>query len=91
MAADFDITFKPSGRGKAQCEPNPAFPNGVTMNLVTPGAPSCTINLPYPAPECGMWRVKCKRCPFTVWITAAGRVDDPRVVMIACRAKAEAN
>jgi hypothetical protein len=79
------ITFRPSGRGKAQCAPNPEFPNGVAINMTT-GADDayCGVPLPYPAPECGAWVVTCECCSMTVAITAAGRPDDPVSVLLPC-------
>jgi hypothetical protein len=79
------IEFKPSGRGKAQCPPNPAYPNGIEMDArVVKQAKSCTADLPYPAPECGMWIVECEVCYMRVAITAAGRPDDPTRVTFNC-------
>lgn len=46
------VEFKLSGRGKAQCPPNPNFPNGVKVD-VSDGLIACTKDLPYPATECG--------------------------------------
>lgn len=80
-----DITFIKSGRGKAQCPPDPAYPNGIALRPeAKPGTELCHINLPYPAPECGMWSVTCDRCQMNVLITAAGRPDDPISVLLPC-------
>lgn len=80
----FDISFRPNGRGKAQCAPNPNYPDGKNMDI-TKGELGCLIELPYPAPECGIWVVKCKACGLKVGITAAGRHDDPRDVRVPCK------
>lgn len=77
------VTFRKSGRGKAQCEPNPLYPDGIDVNTDQP-EPLCLVKLPYPAPECGYWFIKCATCGFTAAITAAGRVDDPRSVKLPC-------
>lgn len=87
----FTVEFVASGRGKAQCPPNPAYPDGIRLNQCPQGAPSCTVELPYPAPECGHWRAECKECGFSIAVTAAGRADDPRSVTIACPRKAGLN
>jgi hypothetical protein len=77
------ITFHPSGRGKARCEPNPEFPNGIVIPRT--GADwHCLVKLPYPAPECGHHRVECSECGMTMAITAAGRPDDPISVQVPC-------
>lgn len=78
------ITFAPSGRGKAQCAPDRAFPEGVKLIIEKPGEKACKVTLPYPAPECGMWIVRCDDCPMSLAITAAGRPDDPISVTIPC-------
>ena len=80
------IEFKPSGRGQAQCSPDPAYPNGIAIDASDPNLPSCTVTLPYPAPECGVWMVRCNRCTMSVGVTTAGRVDDPISVKVNCRA-----
>jgi hypothetical protein len=82
--AHFDIEFVRSGRGKAQCPPDPAFPDGVAVDMSRPGRPHCDLELPYPAPECGRWHVRCRQCFLVIAITAAGRPDDPRHLRIAC-------
>lgn len=76
--------FKPSGRGKARCAPNPEYPEGVDINLAD-GAVSCHADIPYPAPECGIFVVSCDTCKWSIGITAAGRPDDPRTIQLACR------
>ena len=91
MADQFAIMFRPSGRGKAQCGPDPKYPTGIDISLSPPGAPSCTAKLPYPAPECGIFIVKCQNCPQVAAVTAAGRADDPRQVTIPCPVKARSN
>jgi hypothetical protein len=80
------IVFVPSGRGKAQCPPDPKYPEGCAIILARPGESSCTMLLQYPAPECGMWHAECARCPLSVMITAAGRPDDPLAVTVTCLA-----
>ena len=80
------IRWYPSGRGKSQCPPNPEYPAGIDLRApMAPGAPHCTIKLPYPAPECGQWLVECAACELSVLITAAGRPDDPKSVTVACQ------
>lgn len=65
--------------------PNPAYPNGVDLDL-SKGRPYCEIMLvPYPAPRCGYFLVKCSTCGTDALITTAGRPDDPRSVKIACK------
>jgi hypothetical protein len=82
------ITFIPSGRGKAQCAPDPMYPNGKVVNPYPEGV-SCKVDLPYPAPECGYFCIDCSECGLKVMVTAAGRPDDPLTVFIPC-AKATA-
>lgn len=78
-----EVTFHPSGRGKAQCPSDPDYPNGKRIDVG--GEPKCEVSLPYPAPECGHFLVTCKTCPASLVITAAGRRDDPVSVTVPCR------
>lgn len=82
----FELKFVPNGRGKAQCEADPAYPNGIALDATNgTDVSSCFMVLPYPAPECGIWEVECSKCGLTVVITAAGRADDPCSVRLACK------
>lgn len=80
----FEIFFVPSGRGKVQHPADPNFPDGVRSDGRAGPGPSCTIEFPYPAPECGYFIAVCLSCGFRVAVTAAGRVDDPRSLMVSC-------
>lgn len=71
------------GKKEPQCAPDPAFPDG--RHLDTGERPACRVFLPYPAQRCGIYVVKCLRCGVTLALTTAGRPDDPRSVMVACR------
>jgi hypothetical protein len=82
------IEWHPSGRGKARCKPNPDFPDGIDMD-VSEGQTACAVDLPYPAPECGAWIVRCMACGMSVAVTAAGRPDDPRTLKMACKENRE--
>jgi hypothetical protein len=85
------IEFKPSGRGKAQCPADPAYPNGIALDCRTDDArPSCRFPLGYPAPECGHWIVCCDTCGVKIVATAAGRPDDPTSVRVNCKGGAHA-
>lgn len=67
------------------CAPNPAFPNGQVLDWSAGAKRACSVEFPYPAPSCGLHLIDCDRCGFRAAITAAGRVDDPRSVKIACK------
>ncbi len=85
MESSVSIEWKASGRGKAKCLPNPAYPNGIDIDTAEEKQ-GCIVDLPYPAPECGMWMVKCHACDRgIIAITAAGRTDDPKTIKIACQ------
>lgn len=81
--ADFTITWVDRKRWP-QDKPDPAFPEGVDIDLTQGGSPSCGSPLPYPAKRCGLFYVECRRCRANAVITTAGRVDDPRSVRIRC-------
>jgi len=89
MQDAISIEFKPSGRGKARCAPNPDCPDGSHADTAD-GQTGCVVDLPYPAPECGAWIVQCAACGMSAAITAAGRPDDPRSVRIPCKGRREA-
>jgi hypothetical protein len=78
------IEFVKSGRGKAQCPPDPRYPMGVCADVTLGKEPSCVVTLPYPAPECGHFIVLCEVCKFSLAITATGRADDPIQVRVPC-------
>lgn len=78
------VQFIASGRGKAQCDPDPDFPHGIALDMAAGAVPFCEVKLPYPAPECGLFIVRCRDCPMSVAITAAGRPDDPVSVRLEC-------
>ena len=78
-------TFIASGRGKAQCASDPDYPNGKDIDCTGGRQPSCKVDLPYPAPECGHFLVTCEACQLRVVITAAGRPDDPKSITIPCQ------
>jgi hypothetical protein len=70
-----------------QCEPNPAYPNGMDVDLRSSKSvrASCVADLPYPAARCGVYLVVCEKCGYSVAITTAGRPDDPRKVTLPCK------
>ena len=78
------VEFRRSGRGKAQCPPDPNYPHGIDMDISMGSPKTCSVKLPYPAPECGFWLVACQVCPMSVAVTAAGRPDDPKTLKMAC-------
>ena len=83
--SEFDVNFLSHNR-KAKVAPNPAYPNGIDVNMRTDkDDPFCIVELPYPAECCGVWLVKCKTCGIAVAITAAGRPDDPRSASVSCK------
>jgi hypothetical protein len=69
---------------EAKCAPDPAFPKGKDVDLSLGAAAACSVDLPYPAPRCGVWRLVCDQCGLAAGVTAAGRPDDPRSVRLAC-------
>jgi hypothetical protein len=65
--------------------PDPAYPNG--KDIDTGERPACKVELPYPTKrEVGLFYVSCKLCKTTLVLTTAGRPDDPRTVMVPCKA-----
>lgn len=80
-----EVEFIDAGR-KATEKPNPKYPDGITIDLAQSRLiKSCTRNLPYPAPQCGMYRVTCLTCKLSIVLTVAGRADDPRIITMPCK------
>ncbi len=67
-----------------ECQPNPAYPNGIDVDLSHGAKRTCCVSLPYPAPRCGAMIVRCKSCGMSAALTVAGRQDDPRSVKLGC-------
>jgi hypothetical protein len=80
-----EVFFVDSGR-ESECEPDPHFPNGKPIFVPRhPLQKTCTLNLPYPAPRCGFYAIKCTVCGISVLISVAGRPDDPNKVIMPCK------
>lgn len=79
----FKIKWIDSGHDPV-CAPNPAFPNGITLDLSNGAKKTCRTALPYPAKRCGHYVIECPTCGLDVVVTTAGRPDDPRSVKLAC-------
>lgn len=84
MEQAFIFKFLDSGR-EPRCAPNPAFPNGMDVDMSRGSAVTCIAAIPYPAPRCGVMIVECTKCGLRNGLTVAGRVDDPRTVKMACK------
>jgi hypothetical protein len=89
LAEQFRIIWRDSGR-EPQCPPNPAYPEGIDLDISSPGLASCQTPLPYPARRCGVYIVSCLVCGLNVAVTTAGRPDDPRSARIPCKPHPEA-
>jgi hypothetical protein len=72
-------------RGLEPTQPaNPAYPNGITVDVSNGARAACLVTLPYPAKRIGAYAIRCE-CGASVAVTTAGRRDDPRSVKIACK------
>lgn len=78
------VEFIDSGR-EPLCKPDPAYPKGRDIDISDGAQHTCLVNIPYPAPRCGLMAVTCEKCDIRIALTVAGRPDDPRTVKIACR------
>lgn len=74
------------GRREPQCPPNPRYPEGRDIDI-SEGRPSCKVDIPYPAPRCGLMMIECEDCDFKMGVTVAGRIDDPKTVRFPCPKK----
>ena len=84
MAEQFKIEWLDAKR-EPQCEPNPAYPDGIDLDCSLGWPQTCTVALPYPARRCGSYFVRCGKCGQSVGCTTAGRPDDPRSIKMACK------
>ncbi len=85
--SEIKVKWYDSGRDP-KSPPNPKYPNGIGVDLSKGAERTCTHILPYPAPRCGYYVVECAACSYRAVITTAGRVDDPRSVVLPCKIKA---
>lgn len=75
--------FHPTGRQATQ-PPKPGYPEGLVVDTAADTDIQCAVDLQYPADCIGMWEVRCKTCGISLSLTAAGRTDDPRRVVVGC-------
>ena len=74
-----------------QCPSNPAYPDGIDIDVSKGADRTCTVALPYPAKRIGGYVVECPVCGLTAACTTAGRPDDPRSIKLACQMKSAVN
>ena len=86
LAPKHEIEFMSKNKPPTQ-PPNPEFPNGLTLidPTLKDGDSCCHVQLPYPAACIGTWLVKCRQCGRNIACTAAGRPDDPRLIVMRCK------
>jgi hypothetical protein len=83
-AGNFEIKWHDGGLNP-KLQPNPAFPNGVDVDLSGGAIKTCKTALTYPARRIGGYSVHCLTCGLRVYVSTAGRNDDPRSVKLPCR------
>lgn len=83
------VEWLDSGR-EPKCAPDPRYPNGIDVDVSCGSPASCVSQLPYPAQRCGVFRVVCKECGYSIFVTTAGRLDDPRSIRIPCQIRGNA-
>lgn len=85
----FDIDWIDFER-EPQCDPDPHFPNGKDIRLYESERKeyninrTCIVSLPYPAKRCGVYQIYCTLCGSKIYVTTAGRKDDPKSIEIPC-------
>ena len=84
LVEQFTLAWIDKGR-EPKCAPNPDYPDGIDVDVTFGARPACRSTLPYPARRCGLYVVHCLKCGANVGITTAGRPDDPRSIMLACK------
>ena len=84
--SNFDIAWIDGGR-TAQNPPDPAYPNGIELDISRDAKVACLVELTYPAPRVGQYSIMCRDCGFHALVTAAGRADDPKSIKVPCRTR----
>lgn len=79
-----DVEWRDAGR-EPQCAPNPEYPDGIDVDVSGGASRTCLLNLNYPAQRCGAYVIDCRKCGLRVAVSTAGRPDDPRSVLLACK------
>lgn len=64
---------------------DPAYPNGTAIDVAMDAPRACRLELPCPAPRCGLFVITCRDCGYAIALRTAGRPDDPRTVRMPCR------
>ena len=73
-----------SGRAPTQ-PPNPDYPDGIDLNMSKDEQDACYTTLPYPAKRIGSYVISCNKCGLKAVCTTAGRMDDPRSIIVPCK------
>ena len=77
------VVWHDSGR-EPRHPADPAFPDGIYVDMSKKAAVTCEVELPYPAKRCGHYMITCATCGLKVAVTTAGRADDPKMVKLPC-------
>lgn len=72
-------------RREPQCAPDPAYPDGIDLDVAGAAITTCLVELPYPAKRLGIYEAKCSLCGGVYACTTAGRRDDPRSMRVPCK------
>jgi len=83
VEGNMKVTFVDSGR-EPKDPPNPAYPEGMYIDMSLGAERTCEAAIPYPAPRCGTMVVECLKCGLRNGLTVAGRPDDPHTAKMAC-------
>jgi len=73
------------GHREAKQPADPTYPNGCAIDVAMDAPRACRLELPCPAPRCGLFVITCKQCGYAIAIATAGRADDPKSVRLPCR------
>jgi hypothetical protein len=82
--SNWTVVWIDAGR-EPQYPPDPAYPQGIDLDLSNGAFVTCTQKLPYPARRCGQYLITCKTCGLRTMVTTAGRPDDPRSLKLRCK------
>jgi hypothetical protein len=80
----FTLHWIDAGKEPA-CPSDPAYPDGIDLDVSSGSEPTCKVPLPYPAKRIGSYVIGCNLCGIKVICTTAGRRDDPRSIRVRCQ------
>lgn len=68
---------------------NPAYPNGLDLDMAYGATPACVVELPQYPGQLGHYELRCLTCGFATRVAGTGRPDGGKLMRVACRGAPE--